>query len=169
MKWTNNNTQNISLFSPKVHPSALDLCRSKINPSRALDVPWMMNPCGNYPGRSCETEVCVSPLQWSHANTTFQNTKQHSSNISCTIYTQHPEKWKEKSDNTSYLRLFQACTQPHTFSFNISQISNRNISTKMQCTYIHRRKEGNIWQGIVTSSIFRKHAFFSNILTISNL
>ena len=39
----NNNTQDISVFSSQVHPSALDLCRSKINPSRALDVPCMMN------------------------------------------------------------------------------------------------------------------------------
>ena len=33
------------------------------------------------------------------------------------IHTTYRDMWKEKFDNTSYLRLFQACTQPHTFQF----------------------------------------------------
>ena len=120
MKWTTTTTTKLLFFPNKYTLRPLIYVEIKLT----LYEPWMCRvwwtPCGNYPGRSCGTEVCVSPLQWSHANTTFQHTKQHCSNIPYIVNTQHTEKWKEKSDNTSYLRLFQACTQPRTF-FTIFQ------------------------------------------------
>ena len=161
----NNNTQKILFFPNKFTLRPLICVEIKLT----LRELWMCRvwwtPCGNYPWRSCGTEVCVLPLHWSHANTTFQHTKQHSSNISYTICTQRAEKWKEKSDNTSYLRLLQACTQPHIF-FSIPRKSQILIYLKHSTIFIDTQKhrEKHLWLRLFSGSML-----LSNILTISNL
>ena len=155
IKWT---THKIFLFFPHKYTLRPLIC---VEVKLTLLEPWMCRvwwtPCGNYPGRSCGTEVCVSPLQWSHANITFQHTKQHYSNISYTIYTQHTEKWKEKSDKTSYLHLFQACTQPHTFQFP-ENLKFKYLDHNTMFTDTQEKRKIHL-TGHYDSSIFRKHAF----------